>query len=259
MSASPRFSVVVPTHDRDATLREALASVFAQTERPLEVIVVDDLARPETERCVRELARGSAVPVELLSAPSRGGVSRAYNLGAQKARGDYLAFLDDDDRWAPGYLARARVAIEEDGVPLVLTDLTEFDDGGRTRPGKRPPDAYRVEDFYLKNPGALRSNLVVRRALFHELGGYDESIRGSSDKDLFMRAKARGCAHRAIHEPLVFWRTGHPGQASTDPRRILGNVVRFYRKYFRAMPWHIHLGMWRKLWRLFSEGYLRRR
>lgn len=101
ISGSAKVSVIVPTHNRPEFLAEALHSVAAQTERSFECIVVDD---------------GSAEPVRLpfadvrfrlVRSESSQGVAAARNLGIQRATGDYVAFLDDDDLWAPTRLQHA--------------------------------------------------------------------------------------------------------------------------------------------------------
>lgn len=111
----PRFSVILPTHDRRDMLREAIASVAQQTLDDWELIVVDDASpEPISEDELRNLAGDNARLIRLDS--SLGGAG-AKNMGSRAAGGQLLAFLDDDDLWEPTYLARADQALR--GAPDV--------------------------------------------------------------------------------------------------------------------------------------------
>src|SRR5687767_548324 len=101
----PTISVVLPTFNREEFLTEAFESIAAQTFADWELIVVDDGSTDGTSALVGQLARRVAQPVTYLYQPNRG-PGAARNLGIQRARGQYLAFLDSDDLWLPHHLAR---------------------------------------------------------------------------------------------------------------------------------------------------------
>lgn len=250
------YSVVIPTHNRVRLLDGAIRSVFAQGIRPREILVVDDLDMIEVRALVRELSVEFNFNIQYILSDSKNGVSHSYNLGAGCASGEYLAFLDDDDFWGDGYILHVADIVMKMNVDIVLTRLTEYDHRcGETRPGKCPPQEFDIKSFYLRNPGVIRSNLVVRRSCFESTAGYDETILGSSDKELFMRLKILGRSHYVVDRvDLVYWRTGHVSQASTNHTRILRNVVRFYKKYFFSIPVDIHYKMIRKILVLFISS-----
>ena len=99
----PSVSTVIPTYNRPTFLREALASVLAQTYQDSETIVVDDgstnAARDATRQIVEEYARARSHSIRYLFQPRRG-VSAARNRGVAASQGELLAFLDSDDVWA---------------------------------------------------------------------------------------------------------------------------------------------------------------
>ena len=108
-SGGPRFSVVLPTHNRIKLLREAIDSVIAQTFTDWELIVVDDAS--QTPILQDELNEWAGPRARLIClSPSQGGAG-AKSAGASEARGELLAFLDDDDLWEPTYLERADRAL----------------------------------------------------------------------------------------------------------------------------------------------------
>jgi glycosyltransferase involved in cell wall biosynthesis len=251
------ISVVIPTHQRDYYLETAIRSVAAQSRKPDEVIVVDDTSSEATRRQVDELATRYGLSLRYEGMISDNGVSRSYNYGAARAAGDVLAFLDDDDYWQDGYLERALQALQSAHADAVWTSFSIVTDDGNMRPGKTPVAEFRIEDFFLKNPGIVRSNLCIRRSVFEALDGYDESIFGSSDKELLIRLSEAGYSHTVIREPLVFWRM-HDGQVSTNPRRVLRNLVPFFEKYQHRMNQHYQGRMRRKIAKFRFLAWVRR-
>lgn len=246
------YSVVIPTHDRSDLLEKALRSVFSQDTLPIEIFIIDDLKQNKVQKIVKRFSKEFHFEISYLISKSKNGVSHSYNLGASKAKAKYLAFLDDDDFWGRNYISSINDLVSKKDIDLVLTRLTEFDDQTKiTKPGKCPPQKYNVKDFYIRNPGVLRSNLFLKRSCFELAKGYDEKIFGSSDKDLFMRLKSLNKTHYIIDMPnLVYWRTNHKSQASSNYRRMLRNVINFYKKYFFLMPVNFHLKMINKILRL---------
>ncbi len=104
----PMISVVIPTLNRPRLLDQALASVAAQTYRPVEVVVVNDGGLPVTEVCRRWQRQ---LPITLIEFERTGGTSAARNAGLSAARGRWLAFLDDDDVFLPHHLEAAAGAL----------------------------------------------------------------------------------------------------------------------------------------------------
>lgn len=137
-SPAPRFTVVLPTHDRRALLREAIDSVVQQTFADWELVVVDDASsEPITEPELREWAGARA---RLLVLPSSQGGAAAKAAGAEVARGQLLAFLDDDDLLAPEYLAAADAALRAaPEVRVVFMGVSWF--GERGASGQSAQDA----------------------------------------------------------------------------------------------------------------------
>ena len=94
-------SVVIPAHNSQSTIARALQSVFAQTERPHEVIVVDDCSTDDTCSIVRSIASNAPFPVHLIVLDQNVGPSQTRNTGWNAATQDFIAFLDSDDTWHP--------------------------------------------------------------------------------------------------------------------------------------------------------------
>jgi glycosyltransferase involved in cell wall biosynthesis len=184
--SAPSVSVVVTTRDRQALLRRALASVAAQTRAPIEVRVADDGERPAD---VRELEGGS---LELCVLPS---VARqaaaARNLAAREARGEVLAFLDDDDRWERDHLEGLAAAFADPDVRLAYRDAAVVRESEDLRELERREIARDWDPGWMRHDDYIApSALAVRRSMFEHLGGFDESFRFSEDWDFLLRAAA---------------------------------------------------------------------
>lgn len=205
------ISVIIPTHDRLPLLREAVASVLAQSFADFELIVVDDGSRDGTAAALRA---EFGPRVEVIETPNRG-VSAARNTGAAAARGRWLAFLDSDDLWDPRKL-RAQVdhLAARPGRAICQTEEIWVRDGVRVNAcrhhAKPEGDVFIPSlDRCLVSPSAV----MLRRDVFERAGGFDESLPACEDYDLWLRL-ARREEFGLVREPLVVKRGGHPDQLS---------------------------------------------
>ncbi len=213
----PLFSVVIPTFNRVELLKRTLESVWAQTFTDYEVIVVDDGSTDGTLEFLKSLAGR----VTLLTQSNRG-PGPARNLGAEKARGQYVAFLDSDDLWFPWTLETFAQLICQHRSPAILSaSLVEFSDEVTLAALKLPP--VRAEYFpdyfatshlhYFVGAGMA----VLRRTEFLKTGGFTEKRINAEDHDLILRmGTAPGFVQ--ILEPFTLaWRR-HAGSATKNFR-----------------------------------------
>src|SRR5215470_2329418 len=119
-------SIIIPTVDRPAFLREAVASALAQTHREIELIVVLNGATPEAAEAARRHVDGNICVVEM----ERGTLAAARNYGMTFARGEWIAFLDDDDVWLPEKVEVQLAAARASGADLINCDYVKFDERG---------------------------------------------------------------------------------------------------------------------------------
>lgn len=123
----PAVSVIVPVHNGERQLRECLGCLTAQTLTDLEIIVVDDGSTDATAAIIDEVAALDA-RVRRLTGPAIGSAGAARNAGLAVATGDYLAFLDSDDRFAPTLLEELHEKAVADSADIVLTRFRIADD-----------------------------------------------------------------------------------------------------------------------------------
>ncbi len=180
-------SVVIPTHNRAALLARAVRSVLEQTYHNLEVIVVDDASRDDTQEMI-ESCHDDRI-VYLKHAESRGG-SAARNTGITSARGDFIAFLDDDDEWLPRKLACQMERFRENPQAGAVYTGFIWVEWEKERivdvqiPRKR---GYLFDDLMVENVVGTPSTVVIRRECFDGIGLFDESLWSSEDIDMWRR------------------------------------------------------------------------
>lgn len=208
--STPAVSVVLPTYNRAWCLREALDSVAGQGFRDFELIVVDDGSTDETA-CLLG-AYGDALRV--LRQPRRG-VSAARNAGIAAARGKLIAFLDSDDLWLPGKLARQVEFFDRHPAALICqTEELWVKNGRRVNPGQR----HRKRGGMIFEPSlelclVSPSAVMLRRELLDAVGRFDERLPACEDYDLWLRISCRFPVG-LIETPLIVKRGGHADQLS---------------------------------------------
>lgn len=219
----PLVSVIVPAHNAAAYLAESLDSVLAQTYSSVELIVVDDGSTDETPAI---LARYAELLDRSIHQDNRG-VSAARNAGVEVARGEYVAFLDADDRWHPRKLERQMDVLRTSpDVAASTTGARLIDVGGAplgtVRADGGPPINRVGLDEFLATFYFLMSSLVVRRDALHSRRPFDESLDTAEDLDLMARIAAR---HPLIElrSPLTEHRVGDDTLSS---RLCTGNRLR---------------------------------
>lgn len=210
----PNVSVIIPTYNRRDFIREALASVLAQTFQDFELIVVDDGSTDGTEEIVQEF------PCTRYVFQENQGVSAARNVGAALSQGELIAFLDSDDFWQPEKLA-AQIAFfaARPEARICQTEEMWLRNGVRVNPRnkhRKPSGDIFAASLHLclVSPSAV----MLRRELFEQIGGFDEKLPACEDYDLWLRIAACEPVH-LIEEPLVIKRGGHVDQLS---RRFWG-------------------------------------
>ena len=215
-------SVIVAVRNAEAHLREALTDITRQSLADLEIIVVDDGSTDASARIIAEFAAADA-RIRVVPGPATGRAGAARNAGLDVAQGDYLAFLDADDRFAPTLLGKLYGKAVSERADVAVTRFRVFDDestepvtvdwGLRTDhlPARTPfsPDAVGDALFYAFGPVAW--NKLFRADLIRSHGLRFQELPRSND--LFFSFAALAAAQRITYfdRALVDYRVGNPG------------------------------------------------
>ena len=228
----PRVSVVVPTRDRRVALARALASIDAQCFRDFEVVVVDDGSADGTASWLR----AEHPAVRLVELYPSCGAAAARNRGVERARGEIVAFLDDDDAWHPSYL-ETQVALFDahPDAQLCSAGHVEIDGRGRlSRPDLRPLFDYVDPLVHLLAECPLHTLSVVacRRTAMARIGPFDEALAIVHDLDWYLRLVAGGGGH--AHNPALLVERRVPGGLVTRHRHWYAEERLVHRRLFAA-------------------------
>jgi len=195
-------------------LGQTLDSVFAQSYRPIEVIVVDDGSTDGTAALLADREEQLVVVRQANAGPAA-----ARNRGFKTANGDFVAFLDSDDTWDPTFLTNAYSAfVDEPDLDICLCHMKSV----------WTPELAELESVYADpraNTVALGSvtvAMLARRELFARVGSFDESLRTAEDQDWYLRAVESGARVHVLSEVLVNRRL-HPSNMTRLEAGVVGD------------------------------------
>lgn len=186
----PRVSVAISTWNRAHLVGRAIQSALAQTFKDFELLVVDDGSTDATPEVLASVDDGR---LRRIRHEGNHGISRTRNTAIGLARGEWMAFLDDDNEWAPDYLDRqlALAASRPDaGVAYCRAHVRYAQSGGETA---EPVGLWQGQVFCHLVDGwtPFMSGALIRMSALTEVGGLDERLRASEDRDLWMRLAQR--------------------------------------------------------------------
>jgi glycosyltransferase involved in cell wall biosynthesis len=230
MSQPPLVSVVIPTRNRWELLSTgALPSALAQQDVDVEVHVIDEGSCDATRA---ELAHQNDPRVHVIRHDQPRGVAQARNAGIAAARGEWVAFLDDDDIWAPQKLRRQLDTAEPEDADFVYAASAALDERRRFLYSLRigNPDDLATELLRRNVITAGSSNVIARTDVLRRLGGFDERLSQLADWDLWLRLALHGRA-AACPEILVGCLLHRGSMLLTERRDVFREVEYLVEKH----------------------------
>lgn len=232
---APRVSIIIPAYRAAGYIQAAIDSVFAQTFKDYEVIVVND-GSPDTEELERVL-EPYRERILYIKQENRG-VSAARNVAIRASRSPFIAQLDPDDLWEPEYLAVQIETIERDpSIDVLYPNALVFGDmpeAGREFMEVAPSEGEVTFESLIMQQCTVMTCVTARREMVLRAGLYDESLNCSEDFDLWLRiVKAGGRIH--YHRRVLVRYRRHRGSLSSDPLWVCENALRVLDKAERTM------------------------
>ena len=219
MDHATSVSVVIPVFNGELYLRAALESIFEQDHQPYEVIVVNDGSTDKTTEIINDFK--DVIYVRQCNK----GVAVARNKGLDLARGEFIAFLDQDDVWTPNKLAvQVQYFLDHPEVQYTLTHQQFF-----VEPGAEIPTWFRKELLSEPHPGFVPSTLMARRNVFEKIGRFETQYSHASDSDWFFRASQAQLPMAVIPEVLLKRRI-HRENESSKAKIALGELRRVVKR-----------------------------
>lgn len=188
--ASVTISVIIPLYNKECEIGDTLRSVLAQTLPPAEIVVVDD---GSTDRSA-EIVRAIGSPLVKLVTQSNAGECAARNRAIAESTGDYIALLDADDTWEPGFLEEIAAMIAEfPGCGVYSTAFNIVSHDGRF-PARTPSERGVVANFFRDSAHryiSIPSASAVPRAVFETVGGFPEGMKIGGDMYMWIKIARR--------------------------------------------------------------------
>lgn len=230
-----KISVIIPTHKRADLLNDALESVVRQELLPFDIWVVDDASDGATRQTVQALASNSPVPIHYVRNVVAPGACGSRNLGAFLSKGDWLAFLDDDDLWQPSFLAQLSDRALHNDVDLVMSGL-QRQEQGRADVARFTPDNMTGDTVLQFRSSMTGSNFLIRAPHFAAVRGFDPAIPVFNDWDMLIRLLRNATRYAVVHDPLVLWRDHAGDRIATPTARRADGIDIFLARYGRELP-----------------------
>jgi glycosyltransferase involved in cell wall biosynthesis len=228
-------SALISTFERPDDCERALRSVLGQSRAPEEVLVCDDGSADGTAERFRAWERRDERVRYLRIEPNRGTPAPARNMGVAEARGEWVAFLDDDDEWLPGKLA-AQLAHTGD-ADVVATNAVGS--GGELYFAAAAPISRPTRREVLAANPVIQSSALARRRLLLEAGGFavERWLRGLEDYAAWLSMADAGARFLVLGEPLVRYTTrGDARFSAGSPARVEIAAARLAWRRLRSSP-----------------------
>lgn len=251
-SGAGDISVIIPFHNREEYIDQAVQSALGQTLKPLEIIIVNDCSRESSRRYLDRYAD----VCKIVDLQKNVGLAAARNAGIRQARGEFIALLDDDDIWLPQKLEVQRHYLaEHPECSAVHTAVWLFF-------SNRPEVRYKLfESVPLSLAQALThdqwvvpSTLLIRTRVVQDVGEFDPWFRENEDRDFVIRCCAAGYRIEGIDEPLVRMRRESHNHLAGRPFRMFLAHIKICWKH-KALYYRVY-GLRGIVSFLFSSLYL---
>lgn len=202
------ISAVIPAYNAEAYIERAIVSIVNQSDSVHEIIVVDDGSTDQTESVIHKLRRKYGY-IKFFK-QENAGASAARNLGISKAEGDWVLLLDADDECAPTLIRQYKAKIGEGQYSAIYSDFVQIDETGQKISdifsGQQLSGREGFCQMLLRNPIISPSGSIIYKSVFHELEGFDTTIKYVEDVDLWLRLLLNNNNIGHVCEPLSFIR-----------------------------------------------------
>jgi glycosyltransferase involved in cell wall biosynthesis len=230
------ISVIVPTYNRADLISETIESILNQTYKNFELIIVDDGSTDNTEEVIRKFKDSR---IKYIKTDNWGGPARPRNIGIKKAKGEYIAFCDDDDIWLPEKLEKQiRVFQISNETAMLYTRFKTiegdvisnkiFPENGKYKSGNI------FKSIYLRNLIAC-SGVIVKRSVLDQVGLFntDPNLIAIEDADLWLRISLKYIIKCTDDLPLLIYRIQSQSISQGFIQRTKRSIIlrKRYKKY----------------------------
>ncbi|WP_280570377.1 glycosyltransferase family 2 protein [Chromohalobacter sp. 296-RDG] len=230
MTDVPLVSVIIPMHGRSHFIEAALRSVIAQTHPRVETILVDDNGEGSANQLAthEQVAPFLGPNVRYSRNPANVGVSATRNRGVELARREYITFLDDDDLYYEHKVAHQLQHMQDHKLDISICSFDRFDADSESQPASAiQPRLTCAQHLFFNEPSPHAPTIMIERAFFQRIGGFNESLAYREDLMLVIQALSHGAAIGSIQQTLFNHRV-HPGFRLSKKRFACDKIGRIF-------------------------------
>jgi glycosyltransferase involved in cell wall biosynthesis len=227
----PFFSIIIPTYNRAHILGEAVDAVIGQSFNDWELIIADDGSTDDTEKKIGVYLKDKRI---VYQKQINGGVCAARNHGASLAKGEYLIFLDSDDRVDADWLMDFHSLLSDESYDVGFCNMKElFNDGSEQMVNALKP--YANSDIQGKYIAGM---FAIRKSIFKSVGGYDEQLRFGENTELGIRLRMKQIRMGFVNACHFFYRVSEGGGGKNLLNKCESNlrIVEKHPDYFQQNP-----------------------
>ena len=234
-ATSGLVTVVIPTYRADDYIGEALTTISRQRYPHWELIVVEDASQGRTEGIVRQFAVDHPEHrVLYLRNEKNSGPSHSRNVAFQRARGEFIALIDADDRWMDTHLIASLKPLQEQQADLAYSTVIQIEDQTELLTGVWGPDHQELRDFphglFTRN-FITPSATVMRRSVIADVGLWTTSLRLCEDLDYWLRCLGEGKKFAHVSGCHCLYRTNRAEAATKNRCAVQEGVARVAEQY----------------------------
>ncbi len=238
--ADNTVSVIMPVYNVEKYIDRTLASIFAQTYKDIEIIIVDDCSKDKSAEIIINYRETHPEIVYHLQEKNMG-AGAARNKALELAHGRYVAFLDSDDSWRPDKIERQLTLMKEQNTPFCYTAIEMMNENDVTTKTKRNLKEKCDYNYLLHNTIIATSSVVIDRSL---LGDFRMPLRrGGQDYATWLKLLRNGIVAYGINEALVRYRVSGNSLSS--------NKFKSIKQVWEIQTQDEKIGKIRALWNLF--------
>lgn len=253
------ISVIIPLYNKEKQIRATLESVRSQTFRDFEIVIVNDGC---TDRSVEKASAVNDPRIRLIH-QENAGVSAARNRGIEEAKGEFIAFLDADDRWKPEYLqTQYELTLQYPECSVFACNYEFVDAQGQVKPTIIRKLPFSGEHGVLNNyfevascshPPICSISIMVRKAAIQSIGGFPPGIK--SGEDLLTWARL-ACQNQIAYIRIPLAQYIHDAKMYNEDQRhrmpdrpdyVGGELKRLYDHYNQIVGLKNYIGLWHKI------------
>lgn len=237
MTSNGKVSVIIPNYNYARYVGEAIESVMNQSYKDIEIIVVNNGSTDDSVEVLEKYSRN----IRLITQENLG-QSGARKTGLKAATGEYIAFLDADDKWDPQKIEK-QMLLFTPKIELVYCGINSFSEKSQTVIATAIP-TFRgsCSDAFIEYPGVSivlsgESTSIFTRSLLNKVGGFDPGLNSAAGWDFFRRC-SKFSEFDFVPEPLVNYRVHSSNMSNSDQDNIL-DIRKAYKKLFLDSYWNL--------------------